>query len=515
MRGTMGGLQIRGSLLARNTILNFIGQVIPLLVGIVTIPYVIRGLGVERFGILSLIWVFLGYVSLFDFGLGLATTKFAAECLGRGEVDDLSKWVWTSLGIQVLFGVGGGLLIATFAPLLVEEVLTISPLLAVETKSSFFIVGAFLPFVVATAALRGVLEAGQRFDLVNYVNIPASVSMFLLPAFAVPLDLRLPGIVLLLAAARAVAMLAYLFLSLRLFPSLRKNLSFDATLVRPLMTYGGWVTVSNVVSPLLTHMDRFFIGSRFSMAAVAYYTAPYEAVTRLAIFPRSLVRTLFPAFSSLGASNARESLGQIFIRSVKYLLLVLGPFPVLIVVFAPEILGLWLGAEFAEKSTLVLQILAVGVFANSLAFIPFGLLQGLGRPDLTAKFHLVELPLYAGLLWFLVGDIGIAGAALAWTLRVGVDAILLYGASWWFKFVPAHDLEKRGFVRSIFAFLALTVLLPLTALTAEGLLLRVFLAMLLIALFAVVTWRYALDEHERILVTSVVGQGLHAFRGVR
>jgi O-antigen/teichoic acid export membrane protein len=41
---------IKSSLLARNTALNLIGQALPLLVAIATIPLVIRGLGTERFG---------------------------------------------------------------------------------------------------------------------------------------------------------------------------------------------------------------------------------------------------------------------------------------------------------------------------------------------------------------------------------------------------------------------------------------------------------------------------------
>ena len=81
--------QISGGSLARNTGLNIIGQVVPLLVGLGAIPYVVRGLGTERFGILSIAWVLLGYFSLFDLGLGRATTKFVAECLGRGELHHL------------------------------------------------------------------------------------------------------------------------------------------------------------------------------------------------------------------------------------------------------------------------------------------------------------------------------------------------------------------------------------------------------------------------------------------
>lgn len=68
-----------GSLIARNIVLNFLGQLVPLTVGVFAIPVAVKGLGVDGFGILSLAWMLLGYRTLFDLGLGLATTKFIAE----------------------------------------------------------------------------------------------------------------------------------------------------------------------------------------------------------------------------------------------------------------------------------------------------------------------------------------------------------------------------------------------------------------------------------------------------
>ena len=96
------------------------------------------------------------------------------------------------------------------------------------------------------------------------------------------------------------------------------------------------------------------------------------------------------------------------------------------IALAQDGLRLWLGAEFAQHSYRVLQWLAVGVFINSVAFVPLAFLQSVGRPDKTATLHLIELPLYLGLLWWLIGTRGIEGAAIAWTARVTVDALLMF-----------------------------------------------------------------------------------------
>jgi hypothetical protein len=72
-------------------------------------------------------------------------------------------------------------------------------------------------------------------------------------------------------------------------------------------------------------------------------------------------------------------------------------------------LALWLGADFATRSTRVLQVLAYGGLANGLAAIPFAHIQGAGRARLTATLNVIELPLYLGALFWLTASLGIFG----------------------------------------------------------------------------------------------------------
>src|SRR5450759_1913386 len=88
-----------GKVIAKNTLINLFGQVLPLLVGIITIPMLIKGLGIERFGILTLAWIVIGYFGLFDLGLGRALTQIIAHRLGKEEAMELSGLVWTALSI--------------------------------------------------------------------------------------------------------------------------------------------------------------------------------------------------------------------------------------------------------------------------------------------------------------------------------------------------------------------------------------------------------------------------------
>jgi O-antigen/teichoic acid export membrane protein len=189
------------------------------------------------------------------------------------------------------------------------------------------------------------------------------------------------------------------------------------------------MTVSNVLAPLMVTFDRFLIGSVISIAAVAYYSIPYEVVTKLWLISTALVGVLFPAFSTTCHID-RTRLVFLYECGVKYIYIVLLPLALVLVIFAPEGLALWLGNDFAHNSAPVARLLAVAVLVNSMAHVPFTHLQSVGRPDLTAKFHLMELPVYLVALFFLARHFGITGVAVAWLLRVMLDSFLLF----WFSF---------------------------------------------------------------------------------
>jgi len=493
--------KITGRLITRNWLLNLLGQGIPLFLGLLTIPWLLRYLGIERFGILSIAWAVLGYVGQFDLGLGRATTKFVAECLGRGDIEKLPALIWTSVFSQLVFGGLAAFLLLALTPALSNHILKISSVHLLEMKMVLLILAGSIPLVIATNSLRGVLEADQQFTLINYIKIPANISVFLLPVLGIPLAIGLPGIVLLLVLSRLATVLAYLLACFRIFPSLRQRIALDLSLLRIMFAYGSWVTVSNLISPLLTYVDRFFIGAIISMAAVGYYTAPYEIVTKIWLLPSSLLATVFPAFSALQARESGERMEELYVRSVKSILITAGPVLLILAAFARQILGVWLGPQFASRSASTLQILALGVFINCISFVPFGMLQGLGRPDLTAKFHMVESPFYVLVLWVLLKSLGLPGAAWAWTIRVAVDTVLLFLAVFKLKFVSRHPMMESPLRRAILALVLPAVLLPLSWINSP-LMVQLTACVCLMAIFVMTVWAYVLDMNERSMLVG-------------
>jgi O-antigen/teichoic acid export membrane protein len=416
---------ISGRRLTRNVIWNFVGTGAPLLVGILCIPVLIDSLGTERFGVLALAWMVVGYFSLFDLGLGRALTQVLASMLGRQEYAAIPALFWTAIFLMTALGLFGGFVAAGLSGWLVRDFLNVPATLQSETLKSFYILAASIPVVIGTTGLRGVLEAYQRFDLVNAVRIPLGVLTFLGPVAVLPFSNSLPAVIGVLVCGRLVSWIAYTVMCFRVEPAIRESIRFEVGYFKPLFSFGGWMTVTNIVGPLMVYMDRFLIGAILSLSAVAYYATPFEVVSKLLVVPAAIMGVLFPAFTSALAID-RDRAATLFNRVVEYVFLSLFPIAFVVVIFANEGLALWLGNEFAENSTRVLQLLMIGIFINSHAQVAFGLVQGAGRPDLTAKLHLLELPVFTVLLLWLLHDFGIFGAAMAWVVRVVIDTVLLF-----------------------------------------------------------------------------------------
>ena len=480
----------RGSLLARNTVWNLVGQVAPMGVAWFAIPLLIRHIGMDRFGILTVAWMVVGYFSFFDLGLGRAMTNLIAQQLGRSRQDELPAIVWTANGIMTAMGLVGAIALAAISPLLTHTLLKIPLRLQQETLHSLFLLSIAVPLVISTAGFRGILEARQKFGLLNIVRIPMGVATFLAPVAVLPFTNSLTALIGAIVFARGLFLIACIALALREMPALRHRLAFNKALLRPLFAFGGWMTVSNIVSPVMVYVDRFLIGSILSLAAVAYYATPYEVATKLLIAPGALVGVMFPAFSAAMVADRIRG-AMLYRRAAKYTGLFLFPASLVLIVFSQNLLQVWLGHDFAAHSTRVLQILGLGVLANGLAAVPFALIQGIGHADITGKLHLMELPFYLATVWYLTVHYGIVGTAVAWLVRVTADCILLFA-------ITDHLIGLRNRILwpvagTICAGAGVVAIAPMLG----GLAMRLPVAGCALAFFALIVWRHALSAEER------------------
>lgn len=411
--------------LKRNTLWNLAGTGLPLLLGAVTIPYLIKTTGLETFGVLTLVWALIGYFSLFDFGLGRALTQQVAAVRSAGLFGQLPSLVKTGLWFTAITGIAGGLILAVLADQLALHWLKVSLPLQPSTHLALLIAAIGIPMTTLTAGLRGILEAYEDFKVVNLLRISLGTANFGLPALSVMLlGNSLSWMVVSLVAARFVVLLGHLWLVYKRLPAGWLSGRFDKTNLKNLLSFGAWMTVSNIVSPLMVTADRFVISAVLGASMVAFYTVPYEALSRVLVLPGALTSALFPRLAFVMRTDAAEA-QRLYNKCLMLVIAALLPICIIVAIGSKWGLTLWLGKDFAENSWIIVCIMSLGVLLNGIAFVPFASIQASGDARSTAILHIFELLFYIPFLFFGLKAYGLMGAAAAWTARAGVDLIAL------------------------------------------------------------------------------------------
>lgn len=417
-----------GRRIAASSAWNLLGIAAPMAVALWAVPLLIRGLGVERFGLMSIVWLMVGYFSLFDLGIGRAITKLVAERVGTEQQGVIGVLTASGMRLMWLLGLVAAIIVAAVTPWLAAKAISMPVELRDEARTSLWILAATMPFVIASAGNVGILQGFHLFKAVTWVRLPLGILNYLGPVVALRYSNSLVIVTGIVAATRVLAWLAFHVLSTRRLAQFERNSSEPAMAPtgtwRALLGFGGWVTVSNIVGPVMVYFDRFLIGGVAGAAAVAYYTTPFDVITRMLVVPGAIMSVLFPAFAA-GRLHDEGAAARAYARVAKLLTLAITPAIALIIALAQQLLGLWIGVDFQQKSAGVAQWLAVGVFANALGTLPFTALQGYGRPDITAKVHVAELFIYVPFLIWALKVHGIEGAAFAWAMRATVDLVIL------------------------------------------------------------------------------------------
>ena len=411
--------------LKRNTLWNLAGTGLPLLLGVVVIPYLVDRVGLEAFGILTLIWALIGYFSLFDFGLGRALTQQVASHLAANRHRKVPQLVKSGLIFTAATGVIGGLVLAAVSHPLGHSWLKVSQPLQAQATYSLFIAALGIPLTTVTTGLRGVLEAYEDFKTVNLLRILLGTANFGLPALSVMfLGPSLVYMVASLVGARLLVFAAFAVCVYIKLPTSWSKTKARTRDIKRLLSFGVWMTVSNVISPIMVTADRFLIAAVLGASAVAYYTVPFEIIVKVLVIPGALTTALFPRLASTLKKEPAIA-RMLYRRSVRAVAIVLAVVCGTIAIGAYQGLSLWLGGDFASKSWLIVSVLSFGIFLNGIAFVPFAMIQAAGDAKTTAVLHVFELALYVPLLIASLHFFGLLGAAIAWVCRVALDLLLL------------------------------------------------------------------------------------------
>ena len=408
----------------RHTSYNLIGSIIPIALSLLTVPIYLKLVGPDRYGVLAIAWLLLGYFGLFDLGLGRATS-FRIAALREAPAEQRADTFWAALAVNLGMGLIGGAALWLAGSLFFGKFFKVDEALRPEILSAVPLLAASVPIATLTGVLSGALQGREKFLLTNMVSVTSTTLFQLLPLSIA--WLMGPNLVLLLSgalAARALSVVALAYLCHKeLLQGRPARLQHEEIPI--LLKYGGWVTMTSIFGPMLLMVDRFLIGAVLGAVAVTIYSVPIQLAQRMAILPSALTTALFPRMSAADAGR-QKILGE---RATRTLAALLG-LPFLGAIFLIEpFLRVWVGHDIGGQAGPLGRLMLVGFWANGFALIPFTRLQASGRPDVVTKILLIEIPPHFALLYFGMHHFGLWGIALALTTRFVVDFLLLTWAA--------------------------------------------------------------------------------------
>ena len=498
-RSRHGGPIASSGTVARNTLWNLAGMVLPAVAAVAAIPLLVARLGEARFGVLTLAWGLSLLFALSDLGLARATTTLLARSWSSAPMRERAGLLWASLGGHLVLGLLGGLAFAGLTPWMMTRLLEVPGDLQAETSRAFYLLALTIPFVLAGNPLRSVLETTQRFAALNAIRIPISILNYAGPLVLAIWTPRLEAVIGVIVATRVAGFFAFAAVVLRVAPRLLRPARPSRETLRALVRTGGWLGATGFALPAVASLDRVVIGARLTVADVGYYAAPYEVVTKLWFLSGSLLLVLYPVFSALTDDGRLQ---RTYWRAVRHLFVPVVAAAAVIIAFSTELFSLWLGPGFGAEAAPVARWLALGVVLSVVGQVPTTLLQCRGRPELPAIVHLIEVPLYALAAWWLAGVAGTAGVAVAWTARAALEAMVLFGAA----SIVLPSARAGGDLRASLVMAALgAALLALAGWLGarpEGWLAWKAAGMVTgLALFAAWSWRRLFDVSDRRLLS--------------
>lgn len=431
--------------LANKTIGNALSGVAgfawPILLALVSMPYIVHKLGNEAYGVLALVTSVLGFFAFLDLGVTSASLKYIAESYARMDLAEINRIVGSSLVVYIFVGLAGGSLIALMSDALVFTILKIPPSQTATAIFAFRLAACGFFINMLLGVLVAIPRAIQRYDIITKMNIVISTLITVSTVIILYLGYGLLQVVVANFIFSILSVIIYVVITRRLIKGLSFRMNFCRSTFRKLLSFGFFSLVVALSSTILFQLDRLLIGAFVGSASVAFYVVPATVATRIHSVIANLMEIVFPLSSELNATGRIEKMKELYTKASKYSFMVAVSIVVPVMILSGQIMKYWMGIEYSEKSSVVLLVLSLSAFCSSLAVVPGNLINGIGQPRINALFATLSAVINILLCLLLIPRYGINGAAFANLGNIIIVALYLLTVD--------HKILKIGVVKMI------------------------------------------------------------------
>ena len=383
----------------------------PILLVLVTRFLVFR-LGVEHFGIWMLVGALTGAMGIFSLGLGDATIKYVSSHNARKDVDSVIRVVRCTLAVYGLLGIAAAGVTFLLASFLVKHVFKVE--LANQELAALAMrvggVGLAARFLdsVFLSALRGL----ERYDLCARVTIVVKFLTTAATVAVVALGYGVVGILWATALLTGLSALAQARIVRDLVPAITFWPALDRCSLSELFGFGVYSWFQGMAGILVGQADRLLIGALLGTSALTYYSVCQRVAMQVHAVLAAAMGFLFPLSSAAMEQGDIARLRSTYFLALSAASVSATAMALPLILFARNILSIWMGADFSRHAAPILQVLAFAYALLATSIVPYYFLNGTGHVRLNSLFSGISGGVVAGTTALLIPYLAGVGAAL-------------------------------------------------------------------------------------------------------
>lgn len=372
--------QARNNRVVQNSIFSGMGFAIPFLIMLLFTPALVQEMGTEGYGLWSVAVSSLSMMSMLEFGLGLAISKFIAEYFEVNDYAGISTVVTVGLLTNLLLGLLLSFPIFFFANqisgLFQSDTIPQTEIVKTLQIASF----GFIPLLLRNSGLA-VPEGFQNFKVSTSIRTIQStlvvVVAFLVTKWGGTIEqVALSTVIMMWGAGLVSIIVAYV--SLHSLPIVFPY--YERQYVAKMFSYITYSGLRGIGAQLFTTVDRVAVGAVLGLSNLTYYVICIGIANKFIALSSSLTQALVPATSSLYASGNKIKVRNYFLSATVVLAVINLSVGLGAIVTANILLNWWMGAEFAFEALKLFRILIFIYMLLALTVPAAQIANGIGSP---------------------------------------------------------------------------------------------------------------------------------------
>lgn len=390
-------------------------------------PFMIKYLGVEQFGIWATMLTLVTWVMLFDLGIGNGLKNKVSESLANEDQEAAVSYISTA---YVLIGIISLLLFAIFLIssnwISWQSVFNTQAVSEVTLKSSVITLSFFIFFNFWISLVNQIYHGLQKSSVVvlgQFISNALALSFVLLLYFYTQSSIAL--MVWAYGISIIIANMTLSFFVFRRYKFLKPKISlFDRIKVNALFSLGAKFFIIQLAVLVIFMSDKILITQLIGPEHVTPYEVLFKLFSVLTIIHGLILAPLWPAFSDAYARKDLSWIRQVIKKQIiiAFLLFVCA---FILAIIGPFIINVWIGKEVVANFTLYIMFslfIVVSVWSNVFAYFVNSINKLSVQLYTAMAAALTNIPLSIFLVKYT--DLGTTGIVLSTVISLSFFAIL-------------------------------------------------------------------------------------------